>query len=784
MAVSDEVRIKIITDVKESVRDLAQWGMAIGAAIVSIKKIAEVLNEFVQAAYEDEKIETKLAAVLNATGNAAGYSKDQLLAMGQEMERTTVFSHDAAVEAEALLLTYQNISGDTFPRVMKAAADLSTVFGTDLKSSVTTLGVALENPVEGMNRLRRAGIVFTDEQKAMVKQLQQSGDVFGAQNVILTALEGRVGGAAEMMGNTAYGAAEKLKNEMGELKDTLGAVIVSGIAPVVEGLVKVVGNLNDVIAARRTLGELAGGTSLGTNTGQELAGLQARLVIVRAQMDAIAKEPGFFGKLGRAFAGRYASEEMTAKAMLGYQREELQISLQINDIQEKAKVITKEVANNKSGLLLLENILLDKSEAYAKSEEGKLESLRAMIELLSSPVYNQQGEKVKEALEYLRSQLPVNTAIADETERTARAALDMSEPFRNIAQSIEGADGASISMAESFRNISQSVEGIAAEVADTSVSSENLADLWGDTSQYIKSTAAGFSQTAANVAFAAQDAKVLADNIAKSEKETKDLEDAAGTVAGIMGGVADIIKGDVGGGIRSIVGMMGPWGQALLGVYDIAVAIATAIDNVGKYTAKAEKALAPMAEDGARIKDSLTGVTEEALAIRDALLEAATAMSESFAGAIADAIGSGEWSSVTDAINKQMRMAILDAIVASSGLQAAAEALAEAIQAWLAGGRTSGLWAQVMAARDALLAVGSGINDIFSGLDLPTTSSSGGSRGGGGGSGASYSVAPPAARVASGYAAPTTIIVNGSLIHERELDSRIYAGVSRKSVGY
>ncbi len=120
-------------------------------------------------------------------------------------------------QGEAILLTFTKVRGEAFERTVKVAADLSARLGVDLVSAMRQVGRSLQDPIQGLSLLRRAGIQFDDSQKDLVKNLVETGRVAQAQNVILTELERRYAGAAAAARNTLGGALAGLKNEFGDL---------------------------------------------------------------------------------------------------------------------------------------------------------------------------------------------------------------------------------------------------------------------------------------------------------------------------------------------------------------------------------------------------------------------------------------------------------------------------------------------------------------------------------------------------------------------------------------
>jgi hypothetical protein len=162
--------------------------------------------------------ERKLQAVLNATEGAAGLSMQALKEYASSLQAVTNFGDEATISAMAVLATFKEIKGDIFKGAIAAAQDMSTVMGQDMQASVVQLGKALNDPIRGITALSRVGVSFTEQQKAQIKALQESGDIMGAQRIILAELKSEFGGAAEAMADPVTQA----KNALGDLGEMLG----------------------------------------------------------------------------------------------------------------------------------------------------------------------------------------------------------------------------------------------------------------------------------------------------------------------------------------------------------------------------------------------------------------------------------------------------------------------------------------------------------------------------------------------------------------------------------
>lgn len=196
-------------------------GAGIGVGLVFRKMLAETTNAQRSAARLD-------AAYANVS-KTVGLTRQELDRLATSMQRNTVIDDDTVKSAEAILLTFSKIRGEAFGKTMQVAADLSSRMGTDLAGSVRVLGQALEDPALGMDRLRRSGIIFTAEQKDMIRTLVETGQSGKAVNVMLDVLARKLGGSAAAEANTLGGALTQLNNSWGDLfeastESTQGAV--------------------------------------------------------------------------------------------------------------------------------------------------------------------------------------------------------------------------------------------------------------------------------------------------------------------------------------------------------------------------------------------------------------------------------------------------------------------------------------------------------------------------------------------------------------------------------
>lgn len=186
---------------------------------------------FTGAVEESEKLERNLLRterLIVSTGGAAGKTAKQLHEDARQLALATLESTEGVMAAQQIMLTFKSVTGDTFTRATELAADLATVTGVDLKSSVTQLGKALEDPVKGINAMTRSGVSFTEQQKEMIKSLVATGQKAEAQTLILDELATQYGGVARNEAKGFAGVQDTLKQSFQELKQAVGGLILEG----------------------------------------------------------------------------------------------------------------------------------------------------------------------------------------------------------------------------------------------------------------------------------------------------------------------------------------------------------------------------------------------------------------------------------------------------------------------------------------------------------------------------------------------------------------------------
>ncbi|WP_172822167.1 phage tail length tape measure family protein, partial [Magnetospirillum moscoviense] len=299
---------------------------AVGAALVQGVREMESADQSLR----------RLEAVLKATGAASGLTAGQLAALADEMETGTLATAEGVMDASAVMATFRSVSGDTFTRAIRLAQDLSAVFRQDLSSSATQLGKALEDPIEGISALKRVGVSFSATQKEVIRSLVETGDVAGAQRIVLDALEQQVGGAGAAEAAGLTGAAHHLAAAWGNLLEEIArtSTVGRGAQGVLHDLTGMVDGIRDLlkgpdiaagvaVKSRQLVdveGRIAEYQGIGV-TGRRMAELRQQADLLRRDIDALVERgrtevAAFEAERGLAESGRQAAErERNAEAM-------------------------------------------------------------------------------------------------------------------------------------------------------------------------------------------------------------------------------------------------------------------------------------------------------------------------------------------------------------------------------------------------------------------------------------------------------------------------------------
>lgn len=223
-------------DLKNSTASLGKNFAVLGAGLVGV---GALISKNAKSLARIEAINAQTDATIKSMGNTAGISAEQIQKLAGSLEAVTATEAETIQEGANLLLTFKNIKNeagagnDIFNQTTTAMVDLARAMGTDASGEAIRLGKALNDPVKGISALTRVGVSFTEQQKTQIKALAESGDLMGAQKVILAELQAQFGGSGAAYAKTFSGQLELMGHEL----DTVGEEATMAVMPALQNMV-------------------------------------------------------------------------------------------------------------------------------------------------------------------------------------------------------------------------------------------------------------------------------------------------------------------------------------------------------------------------------------------------------------------------------------------------------------------------------------------------------------------------------------------------------------------
>ena len=226
---------------------------AVAVVIKAVKEVAKAVAECVNEFKNQIEVETKLQAILKATGQQYTLSKHSIKEYASELQDITGIADDVVISTAAMLAASKKFDEQGLERTISLAADISYALGEDLPAAAKTLEKALLEPGEGLTRLKNIGITFTDEEEKMIKSLKDAGRELEAQQMILDKVEASYAGVAKSIGSIDTTTLDKIKNVWGDLKEDLGNIftnVLGGVFDFIYGALRRLERLANQIAEK------------------------------------------------------------------------------------------------------------------------------------------------------------------------------------------------------------------------------------------------------------------------------------------------------------------------------------------------------------------------------------------------------------------------------------------------------------------------------------------------------------------------------------------------------
>lgn len=180
----------------------------------------------VDAFKESEEAQNRLEQAFKKFPRLAGDNIGSLRQLNTELAKKTKFDDDATASAQATLAQF-GLTGAQIKQLTPLVQDYAAKTGKDLGAAATTVGKALQGKAKAL------GVVGL--------QLKDTGDLTKNFEQVVGGLRDKVGGFAQAEGKTAAGQAAILKNQFGELQETVGSMLVPALQKLAEVGLTVIG---------------------------------------------------------------------------------------------------------------------------------------------------------------------------------------------------------------------------------------------------------------------------------------------------------------------------------------------------------------------------------------------------------------------------------------------------------------------------------------------------------------------------------------------------------------
>jgi hypothetical protein len=199
---------------------MVKAGAAI-AGVAAVKFGADSVRAFAEA----EESQARLSLAYKKFPKLADVSIASLRNYNSELAKKVAFDDDALASGQAVLAQF-NLTGKQIQSLTPLMADYAAKTGQDLPTAATLMGKAFLGNTKAL--------------KALGINYKSTGDKTKDVANIQALLQAKIGGTAEAMGKTATGKAAILRNQFGELQETVGSKLLPVLTRLTEIGLKVV----------------------------------------------------------------------------------------------------------------------------------------------------------------------------------------------------------------------------------------------------------------------------------------------------------------------------------------------------------------------------------------------------------------------------------------------------------------------------------------------------------------------------------------------------------------
>ena len=347
----------------------------------------------VNAAAESEASQRKLQNALKATGQEVDSNTKAISKLASALQQQTKFEDDAIVSAGALLTQLGQLDAQGVQKVLPSVLDFAEAMGVDLETAAQLVAKTLGS---NTNALARYGI-----------DVDGSADKTTKLAAITDQLTQKFGGAAEAAGDTFSGKAAQLQNQIGDLAEEFGGILlpilsdlIETVKPFIQGFTNLDDNIKKFIL---TIAGIAAGAGPAISAigglGKALdvlgkgplatigvvAGIVAGIAAITTALDALADSANLTADEARELNAELTATQKEAEAIIGPVNELTENNLLTRDsVQE----LLDKYPELNGQLKLNETSTIQAAEAVRLITLKKKEELKAEIDLQKARMFS------------------------------------------------------------------------------------------------------------------------------------------------------------------------------------------------------------------------------------------------------------------------------------------------------------------------------------------------------------------------------------------------------------
>jgi hypothetical protein len=199
------------------------YGAEIGAAVAVVVGAMRTIKDLTQAYIDQEDAVVGMDNALRATGVYTPQFSSELQNLAGALQGTTKFSDETILSMAGMLQQMGRLTQDGLKKMIPAVLDMATSLKMDLNQAATLVGKSIGS---NTNALARYGL----ELKEGMTQTEKMG-------ALQDWIAGRFRGSAAAMAGTFGGKLTVLKNLFGEVKESIGKMLLEQGAPFINWLI-------------------------------------------------------------------------------------------------------------------------------------------------------------------------------------------------------------------------------------------------------------------------------------------------------------------------------------------------------------------------------------------------------------------------------------------------------------------------------------------------------------------------------------------------------------------